>query len=341
MILQRINYIKILKIAIGGCLAVVIADFLHLSYGTSAGVITLLTIFNTKKETLLVTAKRFAAFFIVIILSGACFFLVGYNPAAIGLFLFCFTGACYLLNFQDAIAMNTVLMTHFYIEQSMSFYWIRNEFLLIAVGAGIGVLINLYMPANRAQIRKDQRLIEGRIKLILIKLADLIESGGNQNSAEEIRREQVVPDYKELETLLRQASERAYANMENTLLSDTHYYIQYIDMRDNQFQVLKQILEAACRLTIIPSQGQVIAAFIKKIEKSFHEYNNVKQLLLDMESIQNFMREEPLPASREEFENRAVLYRIMYELQDFLLLKRNFVEQLDENQILHYWEKKI
>ena len=39
------------------------------------------------------------------------------------------------------------------------------------------------------------------------------------------------------------------------------------------------------------------------------------------------MREEPLPVTREEFEARAVLFYILKQLEEFLLLKNQFVQQ--------------
>ena len=49
--MKNINLIKTLKIAAGSMLAIIIAQSLNISYSTSAGIITLLSIQNTKKST--------------------------------------------------------------------------------------------------------------------------------------------------------------------------------------------------------------------------------------------------------------------------------------------------
>ena len=48
---------------------------------------------------------------------------------------------------------------------------------------------------------------------------------------------------------------------------------------------------------------------------------------------------EDLPKTRNEFENRAMLYHILMDIQDFLTHKANFVSQLDRAQLTRYWNK--
>ena len=43
------------------------------------------------------------------------------------------------------------------------------------------------------------------------------------------------------------------------------------------------------------------------------------------------MKEEPLPETREEFENRAILYHVLMDLEDFLLIKQHYLENQKEN----------
>ena len=65
----RFNRLKMVKIA-GGCfLAMTIAEGLGLRYGASAGVIALLSIHDTKRETIRAMAKRLGAFGIALALA--------------------------------------------------------------------------------------------------------------------------------------------------------------------------------------------------------------------------------------------------------------------------------
>ena len=42
------------------------------------------------------------------------------------------------------------------------------------------------------------------------------------------------------------------------------------------------------------------------------------------------MQEQELPKSRDEFESRAILYHVLMDMEDFLLIKKRFVDNLDE-----------
>ena len=59
---QHFNVLKVVKIAGGSLLAMLIAEGLGLNYAASAGVITLLSIHDTKRETIRLMARRMSAF---------------------------------------------------------------------------------------------------------------------------------------------------------------------------------------------------------------------------------------------------------------------------------------
>ena len=50
------------------------------------------------------------------------------------------------------------------------------------------------------------------------------------------------------------------------------------------------------------------------------------------------MRLQPLPVTREEFEARAVLFQVLLELEQFLVLKRDFVDGLTRHEIHCFWQ---
>lgn len=44
--------------------------------------------------------------------------------------------------------MCVVIASHYLLQGSMSIYWILNETGLFIIGAGIGIIINMFMPSN-------------------------------------------------------------------------------------------------------------------------------------------------------------------------------------------------
>ena len=60
--LKQVNWMKALKIAGGGVAAILLAEALGLQNAASAGIITLLTVQNTRRETVMSSVRRFAGF---------------------------------------------------------------------------------------------------------------------------------------------------------------------------------------------------------------------------------------------------------------------------------------
>ncbi len=340
----KIDVIKVLKIAAGSSAAILIADVLGLAYSASAGIITLLSIQDTKKETLVVAGKRFLAFILAILTAYCLFTAFGYYTLTFGLFLLIFISLSYLFRLQEGIPMCSVLVTHFLIEKDMSAVFICNESIILFIGILVGIILNLYMPDNTGAVKADMRQIEEDIRSILGMLSEIISrenTAKNQAAGFESTESGLLDkSFQELDSHLKAAIARAYNNMNNTLLSDTRYYIQYFTMRRSQTGILLHIREQIRLLTSVPKQADSIALFLKKIREQFHEYNNAERLLQELEQIRNGYRSEPNPVTREEFENRAVLYLILYDLENFLNIKNNFVSNISISQINTFWDQR-
>lgn len=335
--LKKSDYMKIIKISAGAGLAIILAEALGLRYAASAGVITLLSIQDTKKETLRVVARRLLSFGMALFLVFFCFRLLGYNAVAVVVFLLLFSAACMALRMQEGISVNTVLMLHFLADRSMTLADAGNELALLLVGAGIGVVLNLYIPGKQKEIREQKQQIETCIKGILGHMAGVLLG---EKQAQPSADESLVLASENLGRLLEQGEKSAYEDMENRLLTETRYYIRYMNMRKIQSMILSRIAEHLGHLGELPPQAEAIAGLMEQIAGHFHEYNNAVGLLEELDRVKLAMREQPLPAARAEFENRAVLFGILLEVEQFLLVKKEFVEELTEDEIRRFWKKE-
>ena len=324
-------FLKILKIAVGSLLAMAAAQALGLRYSSSAGVITLLSIQDTKRETLRVTAGRLLAFLAAMVLGPVSFALAGYRPLAMGIFLLMFTPLCMKWGIQEGISVNTVLMTHILAEGSMGMADIANEALLLFVGTGMGVLLNLYIPGSGAAIRSAQREIEEMFICLLSQMASELGEPG-ENGARTGGH-----GFQALEQALEQGERRAYEGMENSLLADTRYYLGYMGLRKNQFAILCRMRDCFSRMESKPDQAFVVASLLESVSGSFHERNNALGLLDELEQVKLQMKAQPLPVHRQEFESRALLYLSLLELEQFLVLKKEFALGLSREEIRRFW----
>lgn len=328
IIVSKAIYLKIIKISVGGFLAFILADFLKLEYAISASVITLLTIQETKKETLIVAIRRFGSFVVAMLLATIIFNLIGYSPLTYGIFILFFCLFCFLFKFQDGLASSLVLATHIYLLNDTSLTILGNEAMIMVIGVCIGVVLNMIMQNNVEEIKSNQQRIETIMKNIFEKLAQILTNPTNSIDIDIL--------FTKLDGLLKETKQQSFENSNNTLISDTTYYLSYVEMRKNQTFVLKHINKHISTLAIPLPQADEIALFMEEISDSFHESNNAILLLEKLETLKLQFENDELPQTRIEFEHRALLFSILNDLETLLQFKKEFIEQLSNDQIQRY-----
>ena len=137
-----------IKIAGAAILAILLATIFRLDFAVSAGIITILTIQPTKKETLQTAVGRFYAFIAALIIAFLSFTLLGYTLPAFMLYLIIFIFTCQTFGWYSSMAMNSVLISHFLTFGNMSFTTLFNEILIFTLGVGMGILANLHLHKN-------------------------------------------------------------------------------------------------------------------------------------------------------------------------------------------------
>lgn len=324
--IKKINFLLLFKTGFGSALAIFLANRFNLLYSASAGIITLLTIQKTKKETITIAFKRIIAFFLSVVIVAIIFSRFGYTPIAFGGFIFIFVGLCNILGLQDGIAMNSVLATHFLIEKRVDFSLIRNEILLLMIGMLIGIALNLIMPKNMEKIKKDQKIVEDGFRDILYCMSNMLK--GDKECLFTIENKSKI-DFKSINLLLDSLLIKAYEDAGNRLLTETKYQISYLEMRKLQIVVLKDIFENIQQINDILPQSIKLSKYMEKAAREFDELNNVESLLREIDDLYAFFRKEKLPTTRDEFENRAILFNILIDLEHFLKIKKSFIEDGD------------
>lgn len=320
--LKKIDVLWLFKTSIGSTLAILLANRLGLSNASTAGIITLLTIQNTRRETLDIALRRTLAFFVAVIVAFIVFSYFGYNTTAFGGFIFIFVAICSLFGLKDGIVMNAVLTTHFLNAKSMNSALILNEIGLLFIGMIIGIIVNLIMPKYGEEIRRQQKIVEFQIKNVLSYIAKILKGEGGHFVDEKDRSSSYF--YK-IDMLLENLLDKSYEEADNRLLTDTKSQISYLEMRKRQVVVLKDMMRNAEDLNHVLPQSLIIANYLERVVEFFHEYNNVENLLKEQQELFYSFKSEQLPSSREEFENRAILFQILRDLEYFLSLKKSFM----------------
>ncbi len=321
--------LKLIKIAAGSVASIFLADMLGLSYSTAAGIITLLTIQDTARETITISVKRICAFLLATLLAYVIFHLVGYHVFAYGIFLFLFIACCMPLRLGAAVSTNAVLATHYLLEKDMPVSLIGNEALLLLIGAGIGTLLNLYMPGRGKEIRAMQKTLEEDLRTVLLRMAEY--------SKKEDRSDYTGSCFDKLQADILAGKKQAFAYMNNTFFQESKYFIDYMNMREQQTVVLRDIYKKIIHIRSLLPQAKQVSGLLYETAVTFGESNNARELLSRLSGVLRQMKDSPLPVTREEFEDRAVLYGILMDLEYFLQLKKEFADGLTQEQVRRYW----
>lgn len=319
---------KSLKISLAAVLAMALAGALGLQYSATVGIITILSIQGTKLETFKTAGKRALAFLCALVLAGLCYGLLGYSVWVFGAYLFLFVLLCLTMGWQEAIAMDSVLVSHF-LSQGVFFPLLGNEVLLFVVGTGFGILVNLHLRSRREQFTLASDRVDGQIKEILGDLARWLaweeRSAGTGSNAVSCPIDCGENYFDILQEALAQAEACAVANYGNAPFSKDTYELDYVRMRQQQAVILQAVHDNIRGITYLPRQAGQVADLLEQIRQEYHRYNNVEGLLGQLQALLKDMQTQDLPRSREEFEARAVLFYILKQLEELLEVKRRFI----------------
>lgn len=321
------------KIAVGSSAAIYAAELLQLDYAASAGSIALLTLVTTKWETLKLSVFRVITFLAAAGFAWLAFTHISSEWVAYGAFIFVLVLLSELLGLKATISVNAVIGTHFLAAMDFGIAFIKNEFLLVLIGISVAIVLNLFHDNHnqKKDLIRNMRRTEEQLQSILGEMASYLSNCEMERN--------VWEDIRSLEEQLHGYIKDAYEYQNNTFQSHPGYYIDYFEMRMNQCHMLHNLHYEMKKIRTMPKQAEIIAEYIQYLVDYVIEVNVPQPQLDRLHQLFQDMEKEPLPVTREEFESRAMLYHILMDLEEFLIFKKRFVNDLDERQMERYWKK--
>ena len=320
-------YTKAIKIGCGSFLAIIIAHTIGLQYETSAGIITLLSIMTTRWETFRISLHRIYSFAITVFLCWFTFRYLGSDWTHYGLVIFLLVMILEMAGWAATLSVNAVIAGHFIASEDFSFAFILNEFLLVLIGITVAVILNFFNnhKKSRKELAANMRYVEARLQLILEEMACYL-------SKEELKRD-VWDDIRNLEAKIKHYVHEACQYRDNSFNSNANYYIKYFEMRLEQISVLHNLHYEMQKMRNMPEQAIVVAKFIRYIKDAISEMHSIEEQISRLQGIVESRTNDHLPKDMTEFEGMAILYHIMMDLEDYLIIKRRFINSLDEEYL--------
>ena len=304
------------KVSIAVALAIAIANIFQLEYAISAGIVAVLSIRPTKRETLQLAVGRLLAFIIALLLGAISYRIFGFTQVAFWIYMIPYVFICYLKKWTAAITMNSVLVSHFLTYQSMDMHHILNEVLIFVIGVSVGIMMNLNLHHKEEYIENLKNQTDEQIVKILKVIAHCIQDAKAADYNTDC--------FRELEHLLREAKNAAEENYNNRLRKRDVRDMEYIAMRQRQYNVLLDMHKMAKTLETKPHTAHIISDFFEKMAKEFHRGNDGVALLESFKEMDSYMKSQTLPAERQEFEDRAKLFIMLRYVEEFIMIKKEF-----------------
>ncbi|WP_236896448.1 aromatic acid exporter family protein [Clostridium beijerinckii] len=309
---------KTLKMALSATIAIIISNYVGLQFGVTSGIIAILSIQDTKKESLLVAGRRIIASALAILLSFMLYLLLGNNPIIFGLFLIIFIQTTIILKIEEGMVVGSVLSTHLLTSTNINISWIINEAQLTVIGIGVAMMFNLYTASLEEQFEKNKERIEDYYRAILSDMAVSLVT-------------QAVPIYEKqisvsVEELINKSKFMAQIINNNHLFKKNDYYLSYIEMRIIQLDTMKKMKRHFSRFYMTYDQTRILSEFTNEVAMNLKEDNDCVELIDKLNLLRKDYEKMDLPKNRNEFENRALLFQFLNDLEDFLVIKKEFKE---------------
>lgn len=307
---------RTIKTAVGAGLAIWIASLLDLEFATFAAIIVIMCIEKTKKKTLLTIKDKFFASLLSLILGGVFFEVLGYYPIVFSLFILLFVPILVRAHIQGGFVTSMVVVLHVYTVKDANWAMFLNELYIILIGMGIALLVNSFMPNFKRDIEIFKKEIEQKFEILLFELSAHLRDNMRSWDGKEIL---------EVEDLINQSKSIAIQDVENHLLRKQNIDYYYLEMREDQLELLKHMMKIVAIFSsssLDVKQKEMFAEFLENLSRNVHSGDTTDISLNELEKLNALISKMELPKTREEFEVRANLFYLIFEMKNYLNIKK-------------------
>ncbi|MCF7932204.1 MAG: hypothetical protein K9K93_03455 [Acholeplasmataceae bacterium] len=309
-----------LKMGLVFVVASVLARLFGLEGWLTGGLLALLSIQQTKKDSVVLATKRVFNAALGLLMSTVFFLLFGYTFAVFAVFVLIFAFLSWVTKTQEGIVPTLVLVSQLLLHGDYDLGVFLNVSGLMGIAIVVALSFNVFFPsgAKRAfliHMEEIDTLLKDHLFVLSLAFSD-------QDGKKDYDLHRSRMDVR-LETVMRQSR-----LMDKDLLFDNdHRYLSYLEMRHAQITVANRMYDLAGRITKKHPNTEVIAAFIKDLVSEIGHYDRASELKIRLSDMLESYRKSALPETREAFEVRAVLYQTVFELGQFLEEKIRFHDQ--------------
>lgn len=322
-----------LRISIGIILAILITEVIGIQFAPSTGVVMLLSLQATRKETLITIFKKIISLGYTMGFAILVHEYVGTSSLAFSLVILLMVVLSIYLGWYNTLSVNVVIAVHLFITQdTFTRALFMNEIYRVFIGMGIAFLINLRGIDIESQITKQIHELELLMQNILLQLADYLDG--------KIALPDTVSQLKTFHQMTDQGRTNALIYSNNHLLSHAKYYENYMNMRENDCLLLEHIYSYLGNTNLPDIHAPLLAEYTRHIANTLHIARPVDEWSEKYQQVTERLEQEKLPVSRFEFHAQAIQLYILYDLSKMLEERKHFLASISKTQRTRYLKEQ-
>ena len=291
-----------IKTAIAATLSLLVAQALGLKFSSSAGIITILDIFETRKATIKGGLKRTLSATIALVLGILVFEIFDYKTWAFGLYLLLFVPLSFLLKIELGLGPSSVVVTHLLSYGEINSSIIFNELGLILIGTGFAMLTNLYAPESQDELKKWMDDIDGDIKDILIFFGDTLVNDLDVKIYE--------GKIKKLEDDINKALNLAIIENDNRIENSKNLLIG-LSHREREKDLLMEMYDDLKSIPKEYADGKLISDLMIDTANNLSDNGDMVKVKKRIEFLQEHFHMMELPETHEDFIIRSSIFQVL------------------------------
>lgn len=298
-----------IKTSIAATLSLLVAQALGLKFSSSAGIITILDIFETRKATLKGGLKRTLSATIALVLGILVFEIFAYRTWAFGIYLLLFVPISFLLKIELGLGPSSVVVTHLLSYGEINSSIIFNELGLILIGTGFAMLTNLYAPESKDELKKWIDDIDEDIKDILIFFGDTLVNNLDVKIYD--------GKIKKLEDDINKALNLAIIENDNRIENSKNLLIN-LSHREREKDLLMEMYDDLKSIPKEYADGKLISDLMIDTAYNLSDNGDMVKVKKKIEFLQEHFHMMELPETHEDFIIRSLIFQVFRSLNQFI-----------------------
>lgn len=310
----------IIKILFAFTISILLAWLLELPGTVTTGILAIISIQPTKTDTVLIMIRRLISAAIGFAFALIAFELFGYTLllyTVVGIVFTIFSFAATLgVGVVSTLVLLGILMGHGSYDPLV----LVQTSLMLIISIVVSALVTFLYPSSaKKALELYAAKTDDVLKQMLTLFAKALQQPNNQVPYQD--------SFTQLDTTGKALIGEAESTNKDFLFSQDNSLYAYLKMRQSQMNRVRRLFRLLQSIDEPTTFASGILGIVAQLIPAIGASDKATSLRTELIKLTNDYREKPLPKTREEFELRAILFQMLFELDYFLSVKIQYHNQ--------------